>query len=794
MLSNYLKIAIRNLLRHKLFSLINVLGLAAGMSICLLALMQVREVLEYDRLHPHPERTYRILTDARRPNGDSWRLATAPLPLGELLDREYEFVEKTARVFYHQNLTGEFGYGRKMLSVDGAYVDPSFYEIFGYKLATGGPATEPRTVLLTHEAAERFFGRVNPVGKTLSSKSLGEFTVSGVLAPLPGKSHLKFDLLASMSTVPLLNAGGPPASPAAGWAQNWSNYTYVLLREGTPREALDRVLPALTDRVAREAGHKLDLTYTFRSQAFTRITPALEDLNQSSWEPTLGSILGVSGLALVILLMAGFNYVNLTLARSLNRAREVGIRKVAGAQRSQLVGQFLAESVLVAFLSLGLSYFILNVLEQLPSVQQWLTRDIKRDWVLWVFFTAFTLLTGLLAGWVPARVLSAYQPVQVLKGTFGPRLFRGIGLRKGLIVAQFAVSLFFMVFVAAYYQQFSYMATTAYGFDRQHSINIPLEDVNPRVLADEIAAVKGVQRVGFTSVVPALGLNGTRISAGPGQAFIDAGNYSADHQFVRNMNLTILAGENIPPAAKDTLGRFVLINEKAVHALRLGSPGEAVGKMIWLHDSTEVHIAGVLKDFNYQNLSRPIRPLVVRYDPAAFRYLNVKVEPQAAGTIIPDLEGVWKKLSPYRPVKLQWFEDELYTHHFHLDDQMLLAVLTLMAISIACLGLLGMVTYTTALRTKEVGVRKVLGANVTQIVFLLSRSFMVLLLVAALIALPLGLVAANLFLQSFAFHVTLGAGTLGFCLAAMLGVGGLAIGIQTYRTAAANPVKALRTE
>lgn len=794
MLTNYLKIAVRNLLRHKLFSFINVLGLAAGMSICLLALMQVREVLEYDRFHPHPERTYRILTDARRPNGDSWRQATAPLPLGELLGREYEFVEKTARVYYDLNLKGEFGYGRKMLAVEGAFVDPSFYEIFGYPLATGRPATEPRTVLLTHETAERFFGRENPVGKTLSSKNAGDFTVSGVLAPLPGKSHLKFDLLASMSTVPLLNAGVKGATPGNGWLQHWANYTYVLLREGTPREALDRVLPTLTDRVAREAGPRLDVTYAFRSQAFTRITPALEDLNGSSWEPTLGSILGVGGMALVILVMAGFNYVNLTLARSLNRAREVGIRKVAGARRSQLVGQFLTESVLVAFLSLGLSYFILDLLELLPSVQRWLTRDIKRDGVLWAFFVGFTGVAGLLAGWVPARVLSAYQPVQVLKGALGLPLFRGIGLRKGLIVAQFAVSLFFMVFVAAYFQQFSYMATTSYGFDRRYSINIPLEDVNPRVLANETAALKGVQRVGFTSLVPGLEMNGTRISAGPGREFIDAGDYSADLHFVRNMNLTIMAGQNLPAAAKDTLSRFVLINEKAVHALRLGSPGEAVGKMIWLHDSTEAHIAGVLKDFNYQNLSRPIRPLVVRYDPAAFRYLNVKVDPQAAGTIIADLEGVWKKLSPYRPVKLQWFEDELYNHHLHLDDQMLMAVLTLMAISIACLGLLGMVTYTTALRTKEVGVRKVLGASVGQIVFLLSRSFMVLLLVAALIALPLGFLAGNVFLQSFAFHVTLGAGTLIFCLVAMLGVGGLAIGIQTYRAAAANPTNALRAE
>jgi putative ABC transport system permease protein len=301
-------------------------------------------------------------------------------------------------------------------------------------------------------------------------------------------------------------------SRTGDWAQNWANYTYVLLREGTPRETLDRTLPELAARAARAGGPKTDLTYTFRTQSFSRITPALEDLNSSTWEPTLGSIMGVAGMALVILLMAGFNYVNLTLARSLNRAREVGIRKVAGARRSQLMGQFLAESVLVAFLALGLSYFILNLLELLPSVQRWLTRDIKQDWLLWAFFIGFTFLTGLVAGWVPARVLSAYQPVQVLKGALGTRLFRGMGLRKGLIVAQFAVSLFFMVFVVAYYRQFSYMATAAYGFDRHNSINIPLEDVNPKLLANEIASLKGVQRVGLTSDVLGFRIGNTQVS------------------------------------------------------------------------------------------------------------------------------------------------------------------------------------------------------------------------------------------------------------------------------------------
>jgi putative ABC transport system permease protein len=351
-----------------------------------------------------------------------------------------------------------------------------------------------------------------------------------------------------------------------------------------------------------------------------------------------------------------------------------------------------------------------------------------------------------------------------------------------------------MVFVATYYRQFSYMASTNYGFDRQYSIHIPLEGIKPRVLADEVAALKGVQRVGFTSQPLGFRVDRTRISPGAGGEFVDACYFRVDHNFVRNMNLKVAAGGNMPLTLGDTVSRFVLVNEKAVQSLRLGSPGEAVGKTIWLLDSTEAQIAGVLKDFNYENLSQPIRPLLMQYDPAGFRYLNAKVDEKADGTIMADLERVWKKLSPYKAVQLQWFDEQFYTQHFHLDDQMVLAVLTLMAITIAGLGLLGMVTYTTALRTKEVGIRKVLGASVGSIVALLSRSFLLLLLVAGLIALPLGYTAGSLFLQSFAFHVSLGAGTLLCCLGIMLAVGGLAVGIQTYRAAAANPVNALQSE
>jgi putative ABC transport system permease protein len=703
-------------------------------------------------------------------------------------------VEKTARVYYHPALKSDLGYGRKTLPVRGAFVDAGFYDVFGYRLATGRPALAPRTVLITHQTAERFFSRENPVGKTLSGADLGDFTVSGVLAPLPGKTHLEFDLLVSMSTVPLLHAGRPGAAQPSDWTTTDFNYTYVRLREGTPRAALDRVLPALAERARREAGPGMDRSYAFRSQAFSAISPAWEDLNQSTWEPTLGTILGIGGMALVILVLAGFNYVNLTLARSLSRAREVGIRKVAGAHRSQLVRQFLAESVLLAFLALWLAYFMLLLLEALPAVRQWYGGGTPKDALLWLFFVGFTLVTGLLAGLVPARILSAYHPVQVLKGEVGPRLPGRMSLRKGLIVMQFAVSLLFMVFVTVYYRQFSFMATASYGFDRQGSINVPLEDVNPRVLAAEVARLPGVEGVGFTSGAFGFNAGQSRYSPDKGRSFVDAHTFAVDRAYVENLGLSLRAGDNLAASVADTAGRFVLLNEKAVQALRLGSPREAVGKLVWLADTTEVQVAGVLKDFNYQNLSRPIRPLVLGYNPAGFRYLNVKVAPGSRRTIMADVARVWRQLSPYQPFGGRWYDEELYHHHLHLDDQMLMVVPTAMALVIAFLGLLGMVTYTTALRTKEVGIRKVMGAGAGQIVFLLSRGFVVLLLVAGGIALPLGYAAGTMFLQFFAHHVSIGLAPLGVCFGAMLLVGGLSVGIQTYRAATANPARALRTE
>ncbi|GAA4446986.1 ABC transporter permease [Nibrella saemangeumensis] len=789
MLRNYLTITLRNLWKHKLFSAINIFGLASGMMVCLLAIIHIKGAFDYDNFHPNRHRVYRVLTDVATNEHGVVAHASSPMPLAGALQQDYAFVEQTARVV---RVYGEFAEGHKRFNLLSWAVDPGFFTIFsGFQLAQGQAAAEPRTVVLTRETAEKFFGTANPIGRVLQHDELGPLTVTGVLADNPTHSHLKFDLLLSLKT---------PGNPAyrhlfEDWRQYAVGYTYVMLKPGTMEKALSDALSAINKQTIQGLQFTREKGYSFRTQALTNVSPGLEELAMSTYERQIGGLLVEIGVGLLTLLLAAFNYINLTLARSLSRAREVGIRKVSGALRWQLMGQFMAESVVLSLLALGLAYVMLQFVKPMPFVQQWLIGGVQWDETLWIVFILFSIVTGVLAGIVPARVLSGFQPAQVLRSQTGLRVLRGISLRKSLIVAQFAISMIALIFLLTMGRQQHYMATADYGFRRESVLNIPLNGIPYQRLTHELSQLSGVERVSATS-----DLFG---SFGDSQVFrrqratsdsMMAFTFAVDHQFVPNMNLSLLAGQNMPVPAADTAGRFVLINEEAVNAFHLGSAREAVGQSLWLNDSTELQIAGVLKDFRFTSFAWSIKPLVLRYQPAQFRYLNVGVAKGAGEAVLADAKAVLKKLTPYEPFTGQWYDDFLYQRHNHREDLDFLSLLTGLALSIACLGLLGMVTYTTETRTKEVGIRKVMGADITQIVALLSWDFVKLLLIASAIALPLGALAGMAFLINFAYHVSIGIETLGVCFLVMLLLGGLTIGWRTYRAASANPVKSLRAE
>ncbi|HEX9955906.1 MAG TPA: FtsX-like permease family protein, partial [Fibrella sp.] len=476
-------------------------------------------------------------------------------------------------------------------------------------------------------------------------------------------------------------------------------------------------------------------------------------------------------------------------------AREVGIRKVSGAVRWQIVGQFMAESVVLSLLALGLACGMLEFVKPMTFVQQWLVGGVKWDWTIWTVFIVFSITAGLLAGIFPARVLSGFEPAQVLRSQTGLRIIRGLSLRKSLIVAQFTISLVAMIALLTLIRQMDYMATGDYGFRRERILNLPINDVSAQRLINEVNRLAGVERVSATSAL--FGSHGdwqsikrTRSGQDSAQAF----TWSVNQQFLPNMGLTLLAGQNLPVTTADTSGRRVVLNEEAIKAFRLGTPREAIGQSLWLSDGTEVSVAGVVKNFRFTTFALSVKPLLLRSKPEQYRYVNISVAAGAEETVLADVQRIWKQLSPYEPFSGQWYDDFLQERHSHSSDTDFMGLLIGLAFSIACLGLLGMVTYTTQTRVKEIGVRKVMGAEVSQIVWLLSRDFVILLVIAAAVALPLGYMAGYAFLFSFAYHVSIGFETLGLCVGVLLLLGSLTIGLRTYLAAQTNPVNSLRTE
>ncbi|MBV8252036.1 MAG: ABC transporter permease [Chitinophaga sp.] len=793
MLRNYFKIAWRNLWKHRLFSLINVIGLGLAMAICLLILIQLQSSFEKDGFHPYPDRTYRIISDVTNADGKTYAFASSPMPLANKLLQEQSSVEEVAQVI--RGFGGNFSTRVKSLSAWGHYVSPGYYKIFNFPLEKGQPAIAPYTVVLSHETAERFFGNDDPIGKTLVQKDGGTFTVTGVFAPLgPKQSHLDADIVVSMATYPLLNT----EQAQQDWL-NYNAYTYVLLHKGTPPAQLDHMLAQV------RADNRKQVDYTgvkdlhFQGQLLSDISPDYKGLqNNPGVEPWFKILVNMI-MVLVIISLAIFNYINLTLTRSLSRTREVGVRKVAGAARWQLVMQFLIESVLIAFCALIIGVLGLYSMKSFIHAR-WLVWEVQHPYLLWLSFISFTLFTGLIAGAAPARIMSAAKPVAILKGALGPVGFGKIGFRKGLIVIQFVVSLVFMVGTGIMNSQFRYMATDNKNFNRKNVLNIPLPDAgNYPLLHNEIAKLSTVNSIGATSAPlneSAGRVNITRDArAKAGMDQLQAFTYSVDAAFIRNMKLTFVAGNNLPENNVDTSkGHFVVLNEKAVQSLGITEPKASIGQTMML-DSNEVIIAGVVKNFNFMRYEMPVTPLVLQYDPAAFKTVSLLVQEGAQqDAVIASLQKIWKRVYPFEPFLYNWYERQLYERYMENEDMKLNAVIIFIVFVIASLGMLGVVTHSTEKRAKEVVIRKIMGAGIGQLMRLLSWGFVKLMLIAVVIGLPLGMFLGSLFLRIFTYHATPGIGVYMGCLGSLALVGIMTIGVQVYRTAHINPANTLRQE
>ena len=797
MLLHYFKIAIRNLSRQRLFTGINIFGLALSMSVCLIVLMRIKDDFSYDRFHPDADHTYRIITEVSNKEGNTFRLASSPLPLAPDLRANYPFIENTVRLYANGEKASN---GKKELYIDAAFTEPSFFDVFGFRLESGDPhsaLSAPNSIILTKRTAANFFGSINPIGQTLSMGKLGNYQVTGVLRDPPGKSHIDFEAYASMSTVAGLEKNGGLPAALDHWENPMAAYTYVVLRKNTHSGQLSRALKQVAERLMKKFNVTAKQVPGFDIQSLSKISPGEELGNSIGRGGNIGKTLAEIAIAFVILLSACFNYTNLSIARSLSRAKEVGIRKVNGARRSQLFGQFITESVFIALLSLGLAYvFLIIMRDYAPFSAELIPSDVPLDRSLAGLFVLFSLFTGLLAGALPAWALSGFRPVQVLKNLSTLKLFGGSAFRKGLIIAQFTLSLVIIIFTMTFKKQFSYMVNADYGFNKDNLLTIPLQGADYRLLSDKIAHISGVALVSASSDNLGGSASGTTsVKATLTGTPIRMNFYDTDSGFIANMQLKLLAGNTFHSGAATGKETEVIINENARRILQIPTTAEAIGKIILLEDSLQLVITGVLQDFHFQSFESPITPLLLRNRSQAFSLLNVRtVSSVNTASFVSALEKAWKGINPFQPFKYSWFREEFYVRHSAVGTSSFLSYLAAMTVTLACMGLLGMVVYTTETRKKEIGIRKVMGAGVAAILTLLTRNFLKLIVIAGLIALPIGLICGQLFLHIFAARVEMGFGILAGSFIGMLALALGTISFQIYRVAITNPVESLRAE
>ncbi len=813
MFNNDIKIAIRNLRANKFFTALNVVGLALGMSACLSVILIIRDQLSYEKFHPATERTYRVLSQAHTlDEGGRGKFATTPYPLGETLQRDFSGVENAVRLVRGLNNQDATTSTNLTLQLDGYFTEPSFFQVFGFQLESGNPATvltEPNSIVLDKKAATRLFGNQDPMGQVLTLKGWGAFRVTGIALPPPGKSHIGFDCLASVSTLIAKEQSYSPDEAENKVLDNWGNrymsLNYIVLQPEKTKADLEDALSVVSEKYTQPdaRGEKLHLF----AQNLDNITPMPEMLhNEIGFGVPWFFIWGLGVFVAMLILFPCLNYANLAIARAWVRAKEVGVRKVMGAGNRDVTRLFLVEAVLTALFALCLAWVLhhgINHFIETRILSEFKMRgsapiSLHADAVSWAAFVLFGLAVGLFAGWLPARRMAKTRPATAMRGELSEQRGMAVrfGWRKLMTVGQFTVSLIFMIVVATLWSQLQFLAVVDYGFQKENLVTFELKGNDAATLAAEIAQDHRVSGVAAASILIAgNSLQGGEIQRERGGEKIPIHQIAADLQYIPVMGLQLVTGKNFPPDANPNREQYILLNEKAVEHFGLGAPSQALGQTLWLNDSLPVTVQGVLHDFNYRPLKDQIKPFALRFVPQQSNIMHVRLHPGDPGPALAALESIWRKVDAVHPFEPSFMEEKM--RNAYRDIELLsglLAFFAMLGLSLACLGLLGMVTYATSTKVKEIGIRKVLGASVAEVMLLLSRHFLLLLAIAIAIALPLGYLLSKQILNMFAAQVATSWLVLVGCSAVLLALGLSTIGIQSLKAALANPVKSLRSQ
>ena len=803
MFKNYLIVAWRNIKRDKAYAALNILGLAAGLTVFILIMLFVRAETSFDRYHENARNIHRVVQE--QPGNvylGSNVFAVTPGPLAAAMVREFPEVLAATRIDNWGNVLVRIG-GKSFLESEVHWADPQTFEIFSFPIVRGegGAALkDPFSVLLSESAAARFFGGDDPVGRTLVLQAFemnAEFKVAGVFRDLPKNSHFVMNVVAPFETI-----GRLQKTDLTRWGNN-SYYTYVLLQDGSDPKALEEKLVPFIAKHEAERGWKHERQHSrYFLQSLTRIhlhSRANFDFG------LIGDgrfVFLFASIAVLVLAIACVNYMNLATARSLKRAREVGLRKVVGAGKGQLVRQFLGDAMVLTFLALTLAVGF--VLAALPAFRRFVERDIAfdpfRDAALVPGLVLLAALVGAVAGSYPALFVSSFRPVSSLKGTGAARV-KGRGLRNGLIVFQFAASIALIICTVAVSGQLAFIRDTDMGYERDQILVLtPRGGVRTGLEAfkSELRSNPAVASVASSSCLPNNVTSSTHAQwpGRPDGLEIPIYVVDADYDFPGLYGLELARGRSFSRDFPSDAGGAYLINEAAQKALGWDDPiGREFGRKG--HETAEARgrIVGVLKDFHMHSLRLAIMPLYIFLEPARANRISVKLRGGDIPAALAAIRGTWERFAPEYPFEYSFF-DEIFDRAYRTERRLgtMFGVFAGLAVLIACLGLLGLAAFAAEQKTKEIGIRKVLGASTSSVIALLSRDFMKWVVAANIIAWPVGYFAMRSWLGHFAYRIDLtvpmflGAALAAFAIAAAV------IGLQTYRAASANPADSMRYE
>ncbi len=786
MIKNYFKIAYRNIIRNKGFSFINIIGLAVGMASALLILLWVQDELQFDKFYSNTDRLYMMYNRDKVDAGISvWN--STPKPMAAALKKDYPEVEDAARF---TNITFLVTNGDNHLNVRGAFTDSSFLCMFSFPMLSGNAQlalTGNEDIVLTQKLAKKLFGNEDPMGKMVRVDSNANFKVAGVLKDLPDNTSFDFEYLLPWSFFKKL-----------GWAdENWGNNstrTYVLLKPHASQASFDEKVKNIT------RSHSTESTGVF-TQSFNRLHLYSKDENGNLTGGQIETVRLFSIIAAFILLIACINFMNLSTARSEKRAKEVGIRKVAGAYRNSLVIQFIGESVLLSALAFVISIFLVQVCMQ--SFNQLTGKLLFIDYsniYFWLFATGFVLFTGLIAGSYPAFYLSAFTPVKVLKGTF-KKNHALIAPRKILVTVQFTFAIILIISTVIVEHQIQFVQNRDAGYNRENLIYAFTQgdaDKNYQLIKQELLSSGAAVSVTKSANPITQPWSSSWGFSWPGSTVadnkIDFVLLGADAGFVKTMGVKLSEGRDIDIYNYPTDTTAILLNETAVKQMHLKNP---VGQIVKRDGDKDWHVVGVVKDFVFESpFEKKIRPVMVTGPAYFFQVIHIKLNPaNGTGNSFAKTEQIFKKYNPQYPFEYA-FAEESYANKFNSQQRTgkLAALFAGLTIFISCLGLFGLASYMAENRIKEIGVRKVLGASVASITALLSKEFLKLVLIAFIIASPLAWYAMHTWLNNYTYRINIewwvfaGAGILSVIVAFST------VSFQAIKAALSNPVKSLRTE